>query len=451
MAEGVRDLVDGISEHFAPFAAPPASEPVADGPLGWPGYDEQRRKAERNTGHDESVRCGQARVSGRRVVLVAFEFGFLGGSIGRAAGARIVSAFERARELRLPVVSVVASGGSRLQEGILALGQLQRIARACVLTRRAGLAHLSVLRGPTTGGMWASLAAGADVVLGVEGADVAFGGSRVRDPRDNGVAFTSEGKRESGQADRVVGEQQLPAVLAEYVELLHPDRSGVSSEPAPVPESLGQREPAAGGWEAVRRARSSTRPRARQYLDRYFTARCPLEGDRSGGADSGMLCGFGDRDGRTVAYAAQAGTANTPAGFRAAARTVRLADRLGIAVLTLVDTPGAANDADAESSGVGPAIADLFAAVAEVDVPVTTLVIGEGGSGGALALAAPEHTWMTADAYFAVIAPESAASILKRGPEQAPALAEAMWLRPQDLVELGFARGVVPPGPSTSD
>jgi acyl-CoA carboxylase subunit beta len=143
-----------------------------------------------------------------------------------------------------------------------------------------------------------------------------------------------------------------------------------------------------------------------------------------------------------VAFAAQTGGRNSPAGFRTAARLIRLADKLGIPVLTLVDTPGAANDAEAERAGVGPAIAEVFGAVADARVPVTTLVIGEGGSGGALALAAPENTWVTADAYFAVIAPESAAAILKREPSEVPELAEHLRLRPQDLVELGFARGV---------
>lgn len=127
-----------------------------------------------------------------------------------------------------------------------------------------------------------------------------------------------------------------------------------------------------------------------------------------------MLCGFGLREGRAVAYAAQCGTATRPAGYRTAARVIRLADRLGIPVLTLVDTPGAANDAAAEHAGAGAAIADAFAALASAGVPVTTLLIGEGGSGGALALAAPGNTWVTPDSYFSVIAPELAAAILKR-------------------------------------
>ncbi len=156
-----------------------------------------------------------------------------------------------------------------------------------------------------------------------------------------------------------------------------------------------------------------------------------------------MLCGVGTHAGRAVAYAAQCGTATRPAGYRTAARVIRLADRLGLPVLTLIDTPGAANDAEAERAGAGAAIADVFAAVAGARVPVTTLVIGEGGSGGALALASPDNTHVTADSYFSVIAPEPAAAILKRGPDEVRSTADQLRLRPQDLVELGVARSVV--------
>ncbi|WP_281259490.1 carboxyl transferase domain-containing protein, partial [Streptomyces glaucescens] len=143
---------------------------------------------------------------------------------------------------------------------------------------------------------------------------------------------------------------------------------------------------------------------------------------------------------RTVAYAAQTGTATRPAGFRTATRLIRFADRLGIPVLTLVDTPGAANDAEAERQGAGAAIAELFGAVAGARTPLTTLVIGEGGSGGALALAAPGNTWATPDSYFSVIAPELAAAILKRPATQVAATADQLLIRPQDLERLGVAR-----------
>ena len=173
-----------------------------------------------------------------------------------------------------------------------------------------------------------------------------------------------------------------------------------------------------------------------------------ISGDRAGGHDPGMLCGFGRRDGRTIAYAAQTGTANTAAGYRTAARLIELAERLRLPVLTLIDTPGAANDAAAERGAIGSAIGELFQRVASSSVPITSLVIGEGGSGGALALAS-ERPWIAPDGYFAVIAPESAASILERDESRAPELAERLRLRPPDLLKLGIVRGIAGPKAGT--
>jgi acetyl-CoA carboxylase carboxyl transferase subunit beta len=417
------------------------SEP--DGPLGWQGYDASRARAAERTGEQESVVCGTASVAGTRAVLIAFEFGFLGGSLGERTGDRLESAYVHAREHRLPVVPLVATGGSRMQEGMFALTQLQRVARQSALTREAGLPQIAVVRDPTTGGGWATLGAGADVILALPGAQVGFAGSRVRPPDADPAAYTAEAQVAAGSADAVVPPAELRATLGTWLRLLTSPAAK-----APVPAALGTGDLPATGWAAVQRARSPERPRARAYLDAYFTVRTAISGDRCGGTDpDGMLCGFGEHEGRTVAYAAQTGTATRPAGYRTAARLIRLADRLGIPVLTLVDTPGAANDAEAERQGVGAAIAEVFGAVAAARTPVTTLVVGEGGSGGALALAAPGNTYATPDSYFSVIAPEMAAAILKRPPARVEDTADELRIRPQDLVELGVVRGVVRPVP----
>ncbi|WP_033281818.1 carboxyl transferase domain-containing protein [Streptomyces sp. NRRL F-525] len=414
----------------------PARESKPDGPLAWQGYDASRARAADHTGESESVVCGTATVAGTRAVLIAFEFGYLGGSLGERTGDRLEAAYTYAREHRLPVVPLVATGGSRMQEGMIALTQLQRVARQSALTREAGLPQIAVLRDPTTGGGWATLGAGADVILALPGAQVGFAGSRVRPPDADPTAYTAEAQVAAGAADAVVEPGQLQETLGRWLRLLTRPWGGQ----APVPAALGASDLPATGWEAVQRARSPQRPRAERYLDAYFTHRLAISGDRCGGVDAGMLCGFGEREGRTVAYAAQAGTATRPAGYRTAARLIRLAERLGIPVLTLVDTPGAANDAEAERQGAGAAIADLFGAVAAARTPLTTLLIGEGGSGGALALAAPGNTWATPDSYFSVIAPESAAAILKRPPEEAESTADQLRIRPQDLAELGVIR-----------
>ncbi|MFE9834627.1 carboxyl transferase domain-containing protein [Streptomyces sp. NPDC005551] len=425
----------------------PEREFAPDGPLEWQGYGAARARAAERTGETESVVVGHATVGGTDAVFVSFEFGFLGGSLGERTGDRLEAAHVHARAHGLPVVSLVATGGSRMQEGMLALTQLQRVARQSALTRDAGLPQLAVVRDPTTGGGWATLGAGADVILALPGAQVGFAGSRVRPPDADPAAYTAEAQLAAGAVDAVVRPEDLSGTLATWLSLL----TSPSKEPAPpAPYPAAPGELPATGWDAVLRARSPERPRADAYLDAYFTRRVALGGDRCGGTDDGMRCGFGEHGGRTVAFAAQCGTATRPAGYRTAARLLRLAGRLGIPVLTLVDTPGAANDADAERQGAGAAIADVFAAVAGARTPVTTVVVGEGGSGGALALAAPGNTWAAPDSYFSVIAPELAAAILKRPPDQVRATAGQLRVRPQDLVALGVVRGIVSakgPGP----
>lgn len=420
-----------------------------DGPLGWQGYAASRARAEERTGERESAVCGTVTVDGTPAVIVSFEFGFLGGSLGERTGDRLEAAHRHARDHRLPVVSLIATGGSRMQEGMRALVQLQRVARQSELTGAAGLARIAVLRDPTTGGGWATLGAGADLILALPGSQVGFAGSRVRPADTDPTAYTAEAQLAAGAIDDVVRPEELREALTLRLGLLAAPGAARPHGGAPTPDApeppgaLGRSDLPTTGWEAVSRARAPERPRAGAYLDAYFTERAPLRGDRCGGTDPGMFCGFGRHEGRTVAYAAQGGTATTPAGYRTAARLVRLAGRLGIPVLTLIDTPGAANGAEAERAGAGAAIADLFAAVAGAPVPVTSLVIGEGGSGGALALASPDNLWATPDSYFSVIAPEQATAILKRGHEETRSTAEQLRLRPQDLVELGVARGVV--------
>ncbi|MDX2561979.1 carboxyl transferase domain-containing protein [Streptomyces sp. TX20-6-3] len=436
-----REAIALVADDFTefPFTEGPLT---GDGPLGWPGYSAAHARASARTGETESVVCGTGGIGGVRAVLISFEFGFLGGSLGERTGARAAAAHAQARARRLPVVVLPATGGSRMHEGMRALLQLQLLAGESARTRAAGLPQIAVLRDPTTGGGWATLGAGSDVVLALPCAQVAFAGSRVRPPDADPAAYTAEAQLAHGHIDAIVAPDALRGTVGRWLSLLTRPAEG----PASPPRALGDPDapPAVSGREAVARARHPGRPRAAAYLDAHFSVRAEISGDRAGGVDPGMRCGFGRLlDGRTVAYAAQCGTATRPAGFRTAARLVRLADRLGIPVLTLIDTPGAANDPEAERAGAGPAIADLFAAVATARVPVTSLLIGEGGSGGALALAAPDNLWATPDSYFSVIAPEAAASILKRPPEESAATADQLRLRPGDLLDLGVVRGIV--------
>ncbi|MFD7576654.1 carboxyl transferase domain-containing protein, partial [Streptomyces sp. NPDC059810] len=193
----------GGGDDFTEF--PCAEGPLADdGPLGWPGYSAAHARASARTGESESVVCGTGRIGGVRAVLVSFEFGFLGGSLGERTGARVAAAHARARALRLPVVVLPATGGSRMHEGMRALLQLQLLAGESALTRAAGLPQIAVLRDPTTGGGWATLGAGSDVVLALPGAQVGFAGSRVRPPDADPAAYTAEAQLAHGHVDAIV-------------------------------------------------------------------------------------------------------------------------------------------------------------------------------------------------------------------------------------------------------
>lgn len=491
-----RQAIAAVSEAYTELTvpegpgAPAAAACAPDGPLGWRGYDDMRARAHARTGEHESVITALATMGGTEAVVLSFEFGYLGGSLGERTGDRLEAAYTLARERGLPVVSLIATGGSRMQEGMRALAQLQRVAAQSARNRAAGLPQIAVLRDPTTGGGWATLGAAADVILALPGAQVGFAGSRVRPADADPHAYSAEGQLATGHIDAVVPPDRLRATLQHWLHLLSgpdelgkPNGSGGTGEtnrarkpngsdrpngsdgsdwsdrsdgsdrpgeedpvaPAPLPYARGVPGLPETGWGAVARAREPRRPRAEAYLRAYFDDREEISGDRCGGVDPGMRCGFGRHQGRTIAFAAQCGTATRPAGFRTAARLIRLADRLGIPVLTLVDTPGAANDAAAERAGAGAAIADSFAALATARVPVTSLLIGEGGSGGALALAAPDRLWATPDSYFSVIAPELAAAILKRDPAQIHDTADQLRIRPQDLLDLGVIRGIAPP------
>lgn len=432
---GAREAIDAVAVDFQEFAG----SSVSEDPLGWSGYREHLERAQQRSGETESVIAGLAHIGAAEVVILSFDFRFMGGSMGEATGRRIVQALREARNRRLTLVSLVASGGARVQEGMRSLIQMRRVAQEVARNRADGIPHVAVLRNPCTGGVWVSLAASADVILAVRGSTVAFAGHRVRGATGDEAAFTSSGKFASGCVDREVDADDAPEALRVVVKLL--ERRSPLEPLSPPPAPANSREPL-DAWETVRRTREPGHPRASDYLDLYFDERFRLSGDRAGGLDAGIDCGLARCAERTAVYVAQVGRPVGAAGYRTVRRMLDLAERLRLPVLSLIDTPGAANDAIAETEGIGTAMSEVLVAMAELTVPVTSVVIGEGGSGGALALAS-DDLWAAPTSWFAVIAPESAASILRRPPEEIAELSSEMAIRPVELRRLGIIRGTL--------
>jgi acetyl-CoA carboxylase alpha subunit len=283
---------------------------------------------------------------------------------------------------------------------------------------------------------------------------VSFSGSRTRpegaDPRS--AAYLADGQWRRGFVDVLSGVPGLRAEVASVVRLLSPRSRGSMPRQAPPPawpapdgDGGGDGPPGADAWNHVSGARRPSRARADRWLAGYFEQTTQIRGDRCGGVDPGLRCGFGSHQGATIAYVAQTGVRTTPAGFRTATRLLGLAARFRLPVLTLIDTPGAAAAPADEAAGVGPAIAELFVAMAACQVPVTSVVIGEGVSGGALALASPGDLWIARDGYLAVTAPELASLILKLGAHMVPQVAAWLRLTPAELMSRGIVRGIIGP------
>lgn len=440
----------------------PLGRPIAmpeEDPLGFPGYA-ARLAALREDGADESVEVGIATIDGLEVVAARARFEVLGGSMGRAHGERIVGAMTLARERGLPFVARTASGGARMQEGMLALVQLVRTAEAVRRMREVGLPTITVLSHPTTGGVLASYGALGDVLLAEEGATIGFAGPRVVEAT-TGIAVGADSHSASsalatGLVDEVVPRAALRGALAEWLGLLHPTRR---DGPLPRLERDRRATVRLAAEDAWRRARRSDRPSVRDLLSSAFDAHRELRGDRAGADDAvavAAVARLGQRslvvvgfDRRAIGRGGRPG-APEAAGFRKLQRALALATRWGLPVVALIDTAGADPAPDSERSGLAAAIAETFVAMLSVPAPTLAVVTGEGGSGGALAIGATDRLVLQDDAVFEVIAPEGAATILHRDPARAPEVVAALEPTAHRLVELGIADGVLP-GPTTTD
>lgn len=428
-------------------------------PLDFPGY---REKLDELDG--ESVRTGIVTNGDSAFVLIEGDFSVIGGSMGLVHGEKVVRALDRAVEQRLSAVIVTRSGGARMQEGMLSLVQMGRTAAAIERHSAAGLLSIAVHRSPTTGGVFASYGSLTDLQIVESGATIGFAGPRVVEQTGGetveGRSHSAETALAAGLVDLVADETDLIARVEEALGWA--DRPAPAPDPAPsadrdtdVSRDSGTDSGSGAGaeteavpapnpaWAAVLAARAPDRPSgfgvAARIVDSWTEIR--------GGVDPTLRCALARIGGHRVVVVAMdrhAGTGQpTPAGFRKAQRAVALAGRLGLPVVSLVDTPGADPRPDAENDAAAGEIAHTFAAYARVPVPTVAVCVGEGGSGGALACAVADRFLVQETAIFSVIGPEGAAAILERDAGRAADIAPRLRLRSADLLELGIVDAVI--------
>ena len=440
-------------------------ELVGGNPVDYKGYPEKVQVLQEKTGLREAVVTGKGKIGGRDTVIAVCDGRFLMASMGWAVGEKITRAVERATEEKLPVIIFACSGGARMQEGITSLMQMAKTSAALERHSKAGLLYVSVLTEPTTGGVTASFAMLGDIILAEPGALIGFAGPRVieqtiRQKLPKGFQ-RAEFLVEHGFVDDIVRRENLKETLGKILEL-HANAAAEDQAEKTDASDKGDTGSPVGinpyltAWDRVQISRKVERPSGSDYIEALFTDFMEFNGDRNYGDDKAIIGGIAKFQGRPVTVIVQEKGTNTkeniahnfgmpmPEGYRKALRLMKQAEKFHRPVLCFVDTPGAFCGIEAEERGQGEAIARNLWELAGLKTPVLSVVTGEGGSGGALALAAGDQVWMLENSVYSILSPEGFASILWKDSARAKEAAGVMQLTAADLYEKGIIEQVIP-------
>lgn len=414
-------------------------------------YQAALRAAAEKAGTDESVLTGRGDVRGRPVAFVVNEFGFLAGSIGIAAAARIAAAVRRATAEGLPVVASTASGGTRMQEGTRAFVQMVEISRALMEHRAAGLPYMVHLRHPTTGGVYASWGSLGHVTVAEPGALVGFLGPKVYEalkgePFPEGIQV-AENLAAKGIIDAVVPAEDLPALVDHALGVLvDPATTARLERRAPIARSTSDRTV----WDDIEATRAEGRVGVRDLLRYGAAGTLRLRGTDEGERDDSVLIALTRLDGQPCVLVGQdrsrqsAAAAMGPGALREALRAMNLAEELGLPLVTIIDTPGAELSAAAEEGAIAGEIARCIARLVTMTVPTVSVVLGQGCGGGALALLPARTVLATERGWLSPLPPEGASVIVHGDTSHAAEMAAEQKVGALDLLASGDVHAVIP-------
>ena len=439
-------------------------------PLNYEGYEDKLASAREKTGLNEAVTVGRCKVFGEDIVLGICDSRFMMASMGHVVGEKITRAIERATALKLPVFLFCCSGGARMQEGIISLMQMEKTAAAIRKHGDAGLLYCSILTDPTTGGVTASFAMLGDVIMAEPGALVGFAGPRVIKQtigQDLPEGFqTSEFLVEHGIIDGIVKRENLKKTIYFLIKTHQCNGKKTYADYKPneefhfeLSETLKEQSwfsSPRSAWEKVKAVRQVERPSASDYISYIFDFFVESHGDRAFRDDKAMIGGLAFIDGQPVTIIADEKGKDfkecqernfgmpMPEGYRKALRLMKQAEKFNRPIISFVNTSGAFCGIEAEERGQGEAIARNLMEMSSLKVPVLCLMIGEGGSGGALATAVGNEVWMMENATYSILSPEGFASILWKDANRAKEASEVMNITAQDLKRLGVIEEIIP-------
>lgn len=468
-----------------------------ENPLDYKGYEEKIEKLQEKTGLREAVVTGKVTILGQPAVLAVCDGRFMMASMGEIVGEKITRAVERATRQELPVIIFACSGGARMQEGIVSLMQMAKTSAALKRHSDAGLLYISVLTDPTTGGVTASFAMLGDIILAEPKALIGFAGPRVIEQtigQKLPKGFQrSEFLLEHGFIDQIVERPKMRETLGRILEFHGKVQTDIEDT---IDKTAGETASRTGdqavdratgkivskttvhtadeikskdsedivdkaqtqkinAWDRVLLSRRKNRPVGSDYIRMLFQDFTEFHGDRLYGDDPAIIGGIAYFKERPVTVIAQEKGTNTkenimrnfampsPEGYRKALRLMKQAEKFHRPVICFVDTPGAFCGLEAEERGQGEAIARNLYELSGLKTPVLSIVIGEGGSGGALALAVADEVWMLENSIYSILSPEGFASILWKDSTKAKEAAKVMKLTADDLKKMGVIECVL--------
>lgn len=433
-----------------------------------PEYREKLNEARKKTGIREAVITGTAAVFGKKIAIGACDAYFLMGSMGYVVGEKVTRLFERATSEGLAVFLFCCSGGARMQEGLTSLMQMEKTAAAVGRHSDKGLFYCSILTDPTMGGVTASFASLGDVVIAEPGALIGFAGERVI-KQTIGQELPDDFQRaefqeKHGFIDGVVERKRLRHVMLFLAITNQKDNASITKAgKLSNPLALVAKENTArmfrapsSAWNNIREIRKSDYPSAMDYIDHIFDTFVELKGDRYFADDKAIVGGIGILDGRavTVISVVRGNTVEEavrrnfgmplPEGYRKALRLMKQAEKFHRPIITFVNTAGAYCGIGAEERGQGEAIARNLLEMSKLKVPILVLLVGEAGSGGALALSVGNEVWMMENATYSILTPEGYASILWRDSSRAEEAANRMKITAKDLKKEKIIDRIIP-------
>lgn len=411
----------------------------------------------------DAIITGEIHLDGHRVAIGVMDTRYMMASMGYVVGEKVTRLFERARKMKLTVLIFCCSGGARMQEGIISLMQMEKTAAAVSLHSDAGLLFISVLTNPTMGGVTASFAMQADIVVAEKNAKVGFAGSRVIE-QNTGERLpenfqTADFQLEHGFLDDVIAREDIKGYLSKVLEL-HGEKVRRSLRHK-AQEKSNQLQEAdnsdTDAWETVLEARARKRPTSLEYINTIFDSFIELHGDRVIRDDHAVVGGIASIAGRTVTVIGhQKGKSDiteakyrnwgmaSPSGYRKALRLMKQAEKFNRPIIFFIDTIGAACGIDAEEQGQGYVIASILKSVSSIKVPILSIIHGEAGSGGALAFGVANEVWILENAVYSILTPEGYASILWKDNTRANEAARLMKMTSGDLKKLNIVERIFP-------